>query len=207
MGIVPLPRVLAPRRAVTAALTLGALVGVAGCGATAMNSAGRSDSIVISEDDLATVVEQTGEAGLDLTASDALGHLLREPVLAQIAVDQGLGLSDENLRQQFVTAGLADPSDQTIDALRGYIIYNQVVQADPATLSPQDAELVGTIQAEYAERIAQEDVEVNPRFGDWDAATGVLSAEQPAWITESDEPEIAGDPLLPSDDQAPPSDQ
>lgn len=179
------------RRAATAALALLTALAVGGCGATAMNSAGRSDSAVVTEDDLVLATEGAQQVGFEVTAGDALAHLLREPVLTPIATEEGYGISDAELRGQLEAAGVADPSDQVVALVRSQFIWDQLLQVDPATLSPQDAELIARMQDTYRERIGEEDVSVDPRFGVWDDASGTLSQEQPAWIVPSTVDETA----------------
>ncbi len=61
-----------------------------------------------------------------------------------------------------------------------------IAQASVALAKIADAADAADIQAQIVARLAEQDVEVNPRFGELDPATGtVVAAPTPPWLVDT----------------------
>ena len=72
-------------------------------------------------------------------------------------------ITDAQLINDLQGGGLADPADSTVDLYRA-INHLQMAQALPDTEGL--------------------DIQINPRYGEWDGTNGQVVAQTPTWITE-----------------------
>jgi hypothetical protein len=169
------------RRSV-AALVLGAALATAGCGATTADRAAVVDGSVISETELQSAMREVN--GMEptllqqpLTPSGTLTALVQAPVVLAVLADKGVAVSDSVARQAAAQRGLAEPSEGTL----------QIVRLATAIGTAQEQGVVTEVEAnEVNKRLAELDVEVNPRYGTYDAANASVTLTQPAWITPAD---------------------
>ena len=169
------------RRSV-AALVLGAALATAGCGATTADRAAVVDGSVISETELQSAMREVNgmEPALlqqPLTPSGTLTALVQAPVVLAVLADKGVAVSDSVARQAAAQRGLAEPSEATL----------QIVRLATAIGTAQEQGVVTEAEAnEVNKRLAELDVEVNPRYGTYDATNASVTLTQPAWITPAD---------------------
>jgi hypothetical protein len=169
MGAVRTPATALTRaRRSTAALAVvgaGALV-LAGCSGTMSSDV----AAVVNGKEIS--VEEVQEATAQFnslpvtptTTSDALTLLIYGDLAEEAYTEAGLPpVPESQLVSQLRTGGIQDPSDSLVDLYRS-ITYLTGLQGLPPT---DDLE-----------------IEVNPRFGDWDADAGQVIAQAPDWITD-----------------------
>lgn len=106
------------------------------------------------------------------------------PVLDEYFEGSTYRPSEQTLRNNLAQSGLeGEATGLTLDVARyqyyASILNNPASQQDPA-LSPI-LERIPDYQADLAEQT----VEVNPRFGSWDPASGQVVPQVSSWITES----------------------
>lgn len=171
------------RRVTRAALPLALLtagVGLTGCGTDLSVSAAVVDGEVISDSQVQAVATEIN-AGMEsvlpepMTGQQVLYPLIIADAVEEVTTANGAGVSNDEARQ--VLEGMEDPSD---DALR-YIRTNLAVQS-----SPED------VRAEIVEAVQALDVEVSPRYGEWDAEQLALVASTPNWIEDTAEQDQPG---------------
>lgn len=106
------------------------------------------------------------------------------PLLEDIFAGSPAEVTDGQLRELLGGAGLSDPGQATLDATRSRQ-YQTTLSNPTAFQDPAMADVLARAQAVTQEDLAAVQVEVNPRFGTWDADNGGLSPEVPAWIQTS----------------------
>lgn len=169
-------------RRTVAALVLGAALATAGCGATTADRAAVVDGSVISETELQETMREVN--GMEpallqqaLTPSGTLTALIQAPTVLDVLAGKGIAVSDSVARQAAAQRGLSDPSEGTL----------QIVRLATAIGAAQEQGAVTEVeQQQVNERIAALDVEVNPRYGTYDARSASVTLTQPAWITPAD---------------------
>src|SRR5690606_34724364 len=98
---------------------------------------------------------------------DALTLLIYGDLAEEAYTEAGLPpVPDAQLAQQMRGGGVEQPSDSLIDLYRSITHLNGLQGLPPADGA---------------------DIQVNPRFGSWDAETGQVIAQAPDWITEISE--------------------
>lgn len=151
--------------AALAAIGAGALV-LSGC------SGNLSSDVAAVVDGKEITVEEVQEATAEFnslpvtptTTTDALTLLIYGDLAEEAYTEAGLPpVPDAQLVSQLRSGGIEDPSDSLLDLYRS-ITHLTGLQGLP----PADGV----------------DIEVNPRFGDWDAQAGQVIAQAPDWITE-----------------------
>lgn len=148
-----------------AALALGALV-LTGCsGGLSGSTAAVVDGRVISVDQLQEVTAEFNALPVTPTSpTDVLTLLIYSDVAADAYAAAGNPpVSDAQLVTQLQGGGVAQPSEDLVDLFRT-VTHLQGAGAVPSTEGVE--------------------IEVNPRFGGWDAEVGQVMAQTPAWITE-----------------------
>lgn len=169
-------------RRTVAALVLGAALATAGCGATTADRAAVVDGSVISETELQAAMREVNgmEPALlqqPLTPSGTLTALVQAPVVLAVLAEKGVAVSDSVARQAAAQRGLREPSEATL----------QIVRLATAIGTAQEQGLVTEAEAtEVNTRLAALDVEVNPRYGTYDAQAASIQLTQPSWITTTD---------------------
>ncbi len=167
-------------RLVAAAVTaVAVLAGCAGQPGAAAVVDGRS----ISTAELATAYEQLAPIFAGAGAQDVLGVLITEPFAAQVASDRGVGVNDEqalDLLRQVATQALGEEKGAELEFGPGAIAVGRYSLAASALRDLSDADAAA---AEYQDLVRAADIDVNPRFGSFDADTlAVALPSTPSWI-------------------------
>ena len=162
---------LQARRVVAASVLAGALA-TAGCGSLETDRAATVDGRVITESQVQTAQSQINETFPDanLTAADVLSRLVQAPVVLALAAEQGAPLSESVAEATYTgQPGYSgeEPATETLDLLRAELALQQ---------------LRSTGAQVPVEAFADLDVDVNPRYGQFDPQTASVTAVTPAWI-------------------------
>lgn len=166
----------------TAVLAGGALL--AGCSGHP-GAAAVVDGRTISADELATASEQLLPIFRGAATQDLLGVLITEPYATAVAADRGVGVSDEQAREllRTVTAqALGEEAAADAEFGEGALAVARYSLAATALQDLPDAQAAAE---DFQERVDAADVEVNPRFGTFEA--GVVAAPTlPSWVVGAD---------------------
>ncbi|KRE62038.1 hypothetical protein [Nostocoides sp. Soil756] len=168
-----------PVRRVLAVLILGAALVTTGCGSLQTNRAATVNGSVITEDEVRAVMTEVNSMQpallqQKLTPSSALTALLRaRPALAYFA-ENGIVASDSVATQEAQTRGVDDPSGATIEFIRFIDALNQAASSQKFTTDDE---------ATLVQRISEQKVTVNPRYGVFDPTTAGVGVTPPPWVT------------------------
>lgn len=160
------------RRSMTAATVAAAgALALSGCSADASLSAGVAAVVDGKEISVSDVQEATAQFNTlpvqPANTSDTLTLLIYGDLAEAAYTEAGLPpVPDAQLEAQMRGGGVEEPSDSLIDLYRSITHLNG---------------LQGLPSAEGA------DIQVNPRFGSWDAEAGQVIAQAPDWITDISE--------------------
>lgn len=173
------PLVTLPVRRLAAALALGAALVTAGCGTTEANRAAVVDGRVITETTVQETMTQLNAMQpplfqAALTPTDTLTTLLRAPVATDYLAEKGFVASDSLARQAAAERGIVDPGEGTIEVIR----FATAISEANSEGAFGDAENI-----ELSEALRQQDVEVNPRYGEFDPDTVAVTLTLPSWVT------------------------
>jgi hypothetical protein len=173
------PLVTLPVRRLAAALVLGAALMTSGCGNTEANRAAVVDGRVISETTVQETMTQVNsmEPALfqeAMTPSSALTALIRAPVILDYLAGNGFVASESMAMEISREHGVRDPGDGTIEVIRFASALNAASQSG----SFGDAETI-----ELSQALREQDVVVNPRYGDFDSDSAAVQPTIPDWIT------------------------
>ncbi|MFX0538132.1 hypothetical protein ACQBAT_03095 [Ornithinimicrobium sp. Y1847] len=103
------------------------------------------------------------------------------PIFDEVFAGSPAAATDSRVRSALSDSGISDPGPATLDARRSR--YYQQLLNDPSILQdPSMADVLAKATAITQEDIDALQIEVNPRYGTWDASRGGLLQEQPAWI-------------------------
>ena len=174
---------LSVRRSV-AALAVGAALVLAGCGSARADRAAVVDGTVIPEDTLQTATDEVNrmEPALlqqALTPSGTLTALVQAPVVLDYLADKGVVVSESMATQQARDRGIAEPSEGTLSVIR---------LASAITAAQQSGQFSDADAIALTEQLRALDVEVNPRYGEYDAETASIQVGTPEWLAPA-EPE------------------
>ncbi len=172
---------MSKHRIVAAAAVALTVVGVlAGCSGRP-GAAAVVDGRAIASSDVATALAELKPVYTTASVQGVLATLISEPALIEAASQHGVGVSDEDgeatLRASFASAGVDAPeafSPATI-AIGRYLAAADKVNAID---DPQP------IVDEFSQRMQQQDVQVNPRFGTFEQGS-VVDPVPPAWVVSS----------------------
>ncbi|MBO1753499.1 hypothetical protein [Allobranchiibius sp. CTAmp26] len=164
------------RRAVGIAALAVIATGVSGCGSsqlfhdsnTAASYQGTSVSVQQVQDAVTQIKQAFGSGAADFNSRTAITYLVLGKDLQRIAAENGAPFSADQARQEFARRKVANPSSAAIDALRSNVALTN--------LSNSQAGI-----AEVSKVVNAAKVDVNPRFGRWGGANGVLATAEP-WI-------------------------
>lgn len=169
------------RRRVAGALAAGATLAglLAGC-STHPGAAAVVDGHEISSAEFAATLEELepvfGPGGV--SPQVVLQTLVVEPTVVALAEENGLGVSQEDaialLDASFDGVGAPRPESYTAGSVA-------IARWQLAWGNLQGAENGSEIGEDFTQRIADLDVEVNPRFGSYDAGT-LTGPTTPSWI-------------------------
>ncbi|MCM3662429.1 hypothetical protein M3148_15725 [Georgenia satyanarayanai] len=168
-----------------AAATLLAALALGGCSAHP-GAAAVVDGERITEAELARAVSDfAAVTGQEVDSVAMLGTLVVAPVLIEVGAEHGVGASEDEavalLDQQAEVAGLTTPKDGygsgVIDVARMTLINQRLAQA------PEGAAAAQAI----TERISEAEVEVSPRYGEFDPSGQIVPQALP-WIATTTPP-------------------
>lgn len=169
---------LSVRRCV-AVLAAGAALVMAGCGGPAgPDRAAVVDGQVISETAVQSAMAEVNAMNPQLlqqklTPTGTLTALVQAPIVLQYLDGKGVKVSESVATQEAQKRGVADPSDSTLEIIRLATAISQaqtdgkITQADGEALTKQLKEL---------------SIEVNPRYGTYNADTGSIELTNPSWV-------------------------
>jgi hypothetical protein len=163
-----------------AALAVGAALVVAGCsGPAGPDRAAVVDGQVISETSMQSGMAQVNamEPKLlqaALTPTGTVTALVQAPVVLGYLSSKGVRISDSVATKAAARRGVADPSDTTLEIVKLAMAISQA-QNDGKFTPDDQAALVSQLQALK--------VEVNPRYGTYDAETASVQLTAPGWVT------------------------
>lgn len=162
-------------------IAAAALVGLtlAGCGANP-GAAAVVDGERITESHVAqSVADFSAITGQQVDASAMLSTLIVSPIILDVAEEHGIAASDQEaaalLEQQAVVSGTALPDEDYGEGVLDVARIAIVQQALAAVPAGQEA------QVQISERIASADVEVSPRYGEFDPRGSITPSERP-WL-------------------------
>lgn len=164
------------------AIAAGGLVVVALSACTGRpGAAAVVDGQTISTTELSTAAAELAPYLSEPSLANVLTILVQAPATLEVAEDAGYGASTDDakaLLTQVVTASDADA--EVPDFSAGALT---IAQASVALTNIANADDAADIQAKILTRLGEQDIEVNPRFGTLDTATGsVVAATTPSWI-------------------------
>lgn len=166
-------------RRVGVLLAGGVAAGVlAGC-AGQPGAAAVVDGTTIPTSDVRVASDELRPYLQDVSPSNVLTVLVHEPTIVAIAEENGVGVSDEEAAELLESvAKQRDPeadatfSQPSLDVARYSLAYTRLQGLEDAQ------EVLGDAQ----DRIAQLDVEVNPRFGSTDDVNTIVAPTARPWI-------------------------
>lgn len=176
--VVPVRRV-----AVALALVASGAVALTACSGQP-GAAAVVDGQVITPTEVQQVLDELGPYLQSATTSSVLTILVQEPAVAAVAEEHGVAVSDSDAQDALSKVAAADGkdgsdfSDASLTVAKFSVAYNQLTQLDDA-----DA-----INDELVARVADLDVEVNPRFGTLDAGNFVSDPSVRPWIFQESAP-------------------
>lgn len=171
------------RQPVKIALALTAVLTLTGCSAgfgsdTAVSVEGKDYSVAELQQattQLNALAQQPGEP------QQVIADLALLPLLDSIFVGSPREATESSVRELLAGGGVTDPGPATLDAARSR--QYQAALSDPALAQdPAMAEAVQVAMGITTEDVAALDVDVNPRYGEWDTVNGGIAPSVPAWI-------------------------
>ena len=141
--------------ALAAAAALGACSGTPGAAAVV---AGRA----IPASDVRVAVEQLGGLFQGVSTQTVTSVLIQEPTISAIAAENGVGVSTAQAQDLLDSASQAAGVTLPDDLAPSTLAVARYVQASGAL---QDAPNAPELAQQFSDRIAELDIEVNPRFG------------------------------------------
>ena len=172
-----------------AAVATVALVGVAGCSAQS-GAAAVVEGEAISIADVHAATEQLGPYLQDASPSAVLLLLMAKPTFEEVAAENGVGVSDQEA--QAVLDGLAEGGDGAAPGGRTPEFGEAAVDVARFTLLQRKLQELPdgpALLEEVSTRLAELDVDVNPRYGrvDFAGGTGITPLEHP-WLVPAATP-------------------
>jgi hypothetical protein len=180
-------RVRARRTAVVIGV-LAAVATVAGC-STGPDVVAEVEGTTITEADLDRVVTELGPLLADSSRGAVLSAIVQSTAGLQLGELNDIEVSDDRAAEfldSLATNIGAEPSDWSDGSLT--IARMQLLGQDLSQLPDADA-----ATDQYEEILANLDITVSPRYGQYDPVTGTIVALDPEWIVspESDEQAVA----------------
>lgn len=186
--------------------TVGALVALA----TALvlsSCAGEPGAAVVVDgtgipvSDVTTAYDELRPIYQGIGADSVIGAFIDEPVITQMAEEQGVAPSAEQAEAALVAdAQAADPEAQPTFSAPALVVGTYIAGYRALV----DASDQATVDKELAERRAELDVEVNPRFGTLGDGNIVSAATPRSWIVQAaPQSDESGDAPSPSPSATP----
>ena len=169
-----------PVRRLLAGLMLASALVTTGCGSLEAGRAATVDGRVITQDEVDSVMTEVNSMGIlqqPFTPTSALTALVRAEPALRFFEENGVVASRSVALQNAHDNGVARPSESTIEVLRFFNALNEAAQSQRFT--PED-------ESELVARIAEQDVSVNPRYGDFSADAAAVAPTTPPWITQTE---------------------
>jgi hypothetical protein len=173
------PHVTLPVRRLAAVLVLGVALVTAGCGNTEANRAAVVDGRVIHETEVQSAMTQVNSMDpallqQQLSPSTTLTALIQAPIVLDYLAGKGVVASETVAREEARQRGVADPSAGTLEIVR---------YARALTDAQNSAVLTQAESIELSQALQQQDVVVNPRYGEFDPGSAAVSVTLPDWVT------------------------
>lgn len=165
-------------RVVAAVVAAGGLL--AGCSGQP-GAAAVVDGRTITTAELATAHEQLAPLFAGVGAQDVLGVLITEPFAVEAAAGEGAGVNDEQalaLLRSVAVRALGEEEGGALEFGPGALAVGRYSLAASALQEP-DAQAAVTA---YQERVAEADIEVNPRYGEFTEDLVVAPPAAPSWV-------------------------
>ncbi|MGB7817320.1 MAG: hypothetical protein WBL35_01105 [Ornithinibacter sp.] len=168
-----------PVRRLVAVLALGAALVTAGCGTTRAGTAAVVDGSVISQSDVTSAMQQVNSMDpvllqSELTPSGTLTALIQAPVILDFLAERGLVVSESVATNDAQVRGVEDPSESTVEVIR---LASSILAAQ------QGGQLTEQDTVELSDLLRNRDIEVNPQYGTFNAATASVDLGLPPWVT------------------------
>lgn len=164
---------------------LVAALALAGCSGATMQEGVVVNGDAYSMKEVEEATRQFSElSGQQVTPQAVIGVAGAVPVLDEYFAGTSYQPSEQSLRRELAGGGLqGEPNDLTLDIAR-YQYYASILNDPASQTDPAMAPIMERIN-NYAADVAEQDVQVNPRFGAWDPSAGQVAPQVPEWITPS----------------------
>ncbi|MBK5249612.1 MAG: hypothetical protein JJE50_09295 [Actinomycetales bacterium] len=165
---------------VASSLVVGGLA-LAGC-AGQPGAAAVVDGRPISEGYLAEAgAEFAPYSGSPLSPADMLTALIQAPVVVQVGSEHGVGVSTQEAVDRLDSVSETSQIATDGEYADGTVQLVQMILTYDALQNSPDSQ---AISEEVTARIADTDVEINPRYGQWDPK-GTIVPVTPEWLIDS----------------------
>lgn len=174
------------RRTAVVIGVLATVAAVAGC-STGPDVVAEVEGRTITEADLDTVISELGPMLADSSRGAVLTALVQSEAGLTLAEPNGIEVADAEAAD--FLASLAD----SLGIEAGEWSEGSLAIARMQLLGQELGNTVGVEEtnAQFTQALADADVTVSPRYGEYDPATGAVVALQPEWIVQPDAAEPA----------------
>lgn len=175
------------RTPTSVALAVTATLALAGCSGLGMSEGAVIDGTAYSIADVQEAAAQLSQVSAEpVDVQTVIYEAGVIPLLEPAFVGTPYEATESVLRGSLAEAGLEEEaSDLTLEAAT-FRHYGSVLSSPEAAADPELEPVLVALQSVTQEDIAALPVEVNPRFGAWDASGGGVVPQVPAWIQSSD---------------------
>lgn len=150
-----------------AAVIAAAVLALTGCGKA--DTAAVVDGKVITESGVLAAAAQVDEyASQPMATTDLLNRLIVLPSVLGVLGERDVVISDAAARS--AVGGIGDPAPYLVDLARLDLAIGAMTEED---------------LAEVTARLAELDVELNPRYGTFDATQAAIVGTSPEWIVDA----------------------
>lgn len=156
-----------------AAVAAVALVATAGC------SVHPGAAAVVDGRTITQEYTQNASDDLGLDAGRTLSLLIAAPYYVEMAENNGVGVSADDARTAVHDGLLGEGADPNVQLGDGAIEIVRLVLADQAVSPLPDG---AQIRADTDARISGLDMDINPRYGEMDPASGLIGQVPRPWI-------------------------
>jgi len=156
-----------------AAVAAVALVATAGC------SVHPGAAAVVDGRTITQEYTQDASEDLGLDAGRTLSLLIAAPYYVEMAENSGVGVSADDARTAVHDGLLGEGTDPDVQLGDGAIEIVRLVLADQAVSPLPDG---AQIRADTDARISGLDMDINPRYGEMDPASGLIGQVPRPWI-------------------------
>lgn len=169
------------------ALALVSVLALTGCSGIGSDMGAVIEGTTYSVSDLQEAAAQLGQVAGASEGSgpgQVISDLSLLPVVEGIFAGTQMQQTEAQIRDLLVRNGLSNPTDTTLAAARS--LQYQFLLQDPNTFAdPRMSDALERAQSVTQDDIDAIQVEVNPRFGEWDASTISVVPQTPAWIEDA----------------------